>query len=162
MPELHVGAGSNARPVGALRSGIAALEQRFGRLRCSSVYSSRALGAPGSADYLNMVVSFATELAVGELEHLLRSIEAGAGRERRTPTVCALDLDLLLYGERVDAEQRLPRPGAFTLPFVLAPLAELAPELAHPVSGVRAAAAWRRVAHGSLVRVGSLAALADE
>jgi 2-amino-4-hydroxy-6-hydroxymethyldihydropteridine diphosphokinase len=161
MPEVHVGVGSNARPVAALRSAIAALERRFHRVRCSSVYSSPALGASG-ADYLNMVVAFDTELTVAALEQTLRAIEAAAGRDRTDPGICTLDLDMLLYGERVDAAQRLPRPGAFTLPFVLAPLAELAPDLVHPVSGERAAAALRRAAHGSLLCVGPLAALADE
>jgi 2-amino-4-hydroxy-6-hydroxymethyldihydropteridine diphosphokinase len=162
MPEAYVGAGSNARPVRALRGALAALEERLGRVSRSPVYSSPALGAQGGADYLNMVVSFGTGLAVAELEQLLRAIEARAGRDRTTPAVCALDLDLLLYGGRVDATQRLPRAGAFTLPFVLAPLAELAPDLADPVSGVRAAAARIGAAPGSLVCLGPLATLADD
>ena len=58
---------------------------------------------------------------------VLRAIETLAGRSRRDPAVVELDLDLLLYGSRVDAGLRVPRPGAFTLPFVLWPLAELAP-----------------------------------
>jgi 2-amino-4-hydroxy-6-hydroxymethyldihydropteridine diphosphokinase len=161
MPEVYVGVGSNARPVAALRAALAALDERVGRVRCSSVYSSAALGAPG-ADYLNAVVAFDTGLTVAELERTLRALEAAAGRQRTDPAVCVLDLDLLLYGERVDATQRLPRPGAFMLPFVVAPLAELAPGLVHPVSGERAAAAWRRAAHRAVRRAGALASLAGD
>jgi 2-amino-4-hydroxy-6-hydroxymethyldihydropteridine diphosphokinase len=94
-----------------------------------------------------------------ELIELLREIERAVGRQRTDPARCELDLDLLLYGGRVDATQRLPRPGAFALPFVSGPLAELAPELVHPVTGERVAAAWRNAAHGGLVRLGRLEAL---
>jgi 2-amino-4-hydroxy-6-hydroxymethyldihydropteridine diphosphokinase len=94
-----------------------------------------------------------------ELIELLREIERAAGRQRTDPARCELDLDLLLYGGRVDPTQRLPRPGAFALPFVSGPLAELTPELVHPVTGERVAAAWRNTAHGGLVRLGRLEAL---
>jgi 2-amino-4-hydroxy-6-hydroxymethyldihydropteridine diphosphokinase len=160
MPEVLVGIGSNADPTRALRGAVAALEQRFGGVRSSSVYESPALDARG-ADYLNMVVAFFAALPVVELTAVLRSIEAAGGRRREDRAVCALDLDLLFYGARVDAEARLPRAGAFETPFVLGPLAELTPELVHPVTGERAAAAWRRARHGSLVCLGALDELRD-
>jgi 2-amino-4-hydroxy-6-hydroxymethyldihydropteridine diphosphokinase len=154
MPEVFIGAGSNADPERQLRRALAELERRFGALRCSSVYRSPAAGAP-AADYLNLVVRLQSQLAVDSLREELRAIEALAGRARIsscnscTPpsmaatradlAVCELDLDLLLYGRRVDAERRIPRPGLLTVPFLLEPLAELAPELVHPVSGERVA-----------------------
>jgi 2-amino-4-hydroxy-6-hydroxymethyldihydropteridine diphosphokinase len=136
MPEVFIGAGSNADPERALRRALAELTKRFGPLRCSSVYRGAAVGGP-AADYSNLVVALTTELAVDSLREELRAIEALAGRRRADAAVCELDLDLLLYGCRVDAERRLPRPGIFTLPFVCVPLAELAPELVHPVTGER-------------------------
>jgi 2-amino-4-hydroxy-6-hydroxymethyldihydropteridine diphosphokinase len=155
MPEVFVGAGSNADPKRALRLGVAELERRFGSLRCSSVYRSAAAGAPG-ADYLNLVVAVSTELTVDALRETLRAIEALAGRSRANPAVCELDLDVLLYGARVDAAQRLPRPGLFAVPFILGPLAELAPELVHPVTGERCREAWRAAERGTLESVGAL------
>ena len=139
MPEAFIGAGSNADPERRLRRALAELERRFGPLRCSSVYRGPAVGRP-AADYLNLVVALATESSVDELRDELRAIETLAGRTRADAAVCELDLDLLLYGCRVDAERRLPRPGILALPFVLVPLAELAPELVHPITGQKLAA----------------------
>jgi 2-amino-4-hydroxy-6-hydroxymethyldihydropteridine diphosphokinase len=134
MPDAFIGAGSNLGPERRLRAAVAELERRFGPLRCSSVYRGPAVGAPG-ADYLNLVVALTTGHSADALRDELRAIETLAGRTRADAAVCELDLDLLLYGCRVDAERRLPRPGLLTLPFVLVPLAELAPELVHPVTG---------------------------
>ena len=161
MPEVFIGAGSNADPERRLRLALAELERRFGALRCSSVYRGAAVGEP-AADYLNLVVGFAD----GARRRLgARAVAGDRGarrpRSRDDAAVCELDLDLLLYGRRVDAERRLPRPGLFSLPFVLVPLAELAPELAHPVTGDAAARVARDAARGSLARVGALRLPAD-
>jgi 2-amino-4-hydroxy-6-hydroxymethyldihydropteridine diphosphokinase len=139
MPEVLIGAGSNADPERRLRFALAELGRRFEALRCSSVYRSAAAGGP-AADYLNLVAAVHTELAVDAVRDELRAIETLAGRSRSDAAVCELDLDLLTYGRRVDAGRRLPRPGLFTAPFVLVPLAELAPELEHPVTGQRCGA----------------------
>jgi len=139
MPEAFIGAGSNADPERRLRLALAELERRFGPQRRSSVYRGPAVGRP-AADYLNLVVALTTQSSVDELRDELRAIETLAGRTRVDAAVCELDLDLLLYGRRVDAERRLPRPGLLTLPFVLVPLAELAPELVDPITGQKLAA----------------------
>lgn len=157
MPEVFIGAGSNADPERRLRFAVDELERRFGTLRSSRVYRSAAVGLP-AADYLNLVVALRTELTVESLRAQLRAIETAAGRRRADPAVCELDLDLLLHGGRVDAERAVPRPGLLTQPFVLMPLAELAPELRHPVTGERCAAAARELARGSLVDLGALRA----
>jgi 2-amino-4-hydroxy-6-hydroxymethyldihydropteridine diphosphokinase len=138
MPEAFIGAGSNADPERRLRLALAELERRFGPVRSSSVYRGPAVGVPGP-DYSNLVFALTTERSVDSLRDELRAIEALAGRTRADAAVCELDLDLLLYGCRVDADLRLPRPGLLSLPFVLAPLAELAPDLKHPVTGERLA-----------------------
>jgi 2-amino-4-hydroxy-6-hydroxymethyldihydropteridine diphosphokinase len=95
-----------------------------------------------------------------ELGEILRAIERAAGRQRTDPARCELDLDLLFYGGRVDAAQRLPRPGVLALPYVLRPLAELAPELVHPVTGERVETVWRRAADDELARLGPIESLA--
>ena len=158
MPEIFIGAGSNADPERALRRAALELEREFGAIRCSSVYRSAAVGGP-AAPYLNLVLALSTERDVDDVRDALRAVEALAGRSRLDPAVCALDLDLLLYGSRVDAARQLPRPGLFTAPFVLGPLAELAPELVHPVTGERCRAAWRAAEDDTLHDVGALSAL---
>jgi 2-amino-4-hydroxy-6-hydroxymethyldihydropteridine diphosphokinase len=152
MPEVFIGAGSNADPERRLNLALTELERRFGSVRCSNVYRSAAVGEP-AADYLNLVVALQTELAVDSVREQLQAIETLAGRARIRSSVCELDLDLLAYGRRVDAERRLPRPGLFVLPFVLVPLAELAPELEHPVTGERCGTVARQAARGPLARV---------
>lgn len=140
MVEALIGLGSNFEPESALRAAVAALAQRYGDLVCSSVYRGPASGLPAS-DYSNMVARIETDSAVDALRADLISIETATGRTRVDPRVCRLDLDLLAYGGRVDPTARLPRPGLFTLPFVLVPLAEIAPNLTHPLTGQRCAAA---------------------
>jgi 2-amino-4-hydroxy-6-hydroxymethyldihydropteridine diphosphokinase len=156
MPEVFIGAGSNADPERHLRRALAELTRRFGAVRCSSVIRGPAVGVP-AADYFNLVVAAKTELAVDSVRADLRAIETLAGRTRADPAVCELDLDLLVYGPRVDVERRLPRPGLFTLPFMLEPLAEVAPELVHPVTGERCGAAARAAGYQPTLRPPSTA-----
>lgn len=156
MPEVFVGAGSNADPERRLTFAVAELEGRFGELRGSRVYRSAAAGDAPGADYLNLAVAFETDLPVDALREALRAIETAAGRTRADRSVCELDLDLLLYGALVDAGRRMPRPGLFEHPFVIVPLAELAPELRHPVTGERCRDAAAKVPRGTLVDAGAL------
>jgi 2-amino-4-hydroxy-6-hydroxymethyldihydropteridine diphosphokinase len=146
MPEVFVGLGSNIEPEENLRWALAALRRHFGQLRCSSVYRSPALGFVGP-EFLNMVVGFSAALDVDTLERTLSELENARGRgvgERSGSRT--IDLDLLLFGDRVDAGRRLPRTDILRYPFVLAPLAEIGPELLHPVTGGALSSAWRAVA----------------
>jgi 2-amino-4-hydroxy-6-hydroxymethyldihydropteridine diphosphokinase len=160
MPEAFVGLGSNADPVAALRAAVAALAPLGGELRSSSVYRSAAVGV-AAADYLNMVVSFESDLGAAVLRAELALLETALGRSRADPAVCRIDLDLLFYGAAVAAGQGLPRPGAFAAAFVVTPLAELAPELRHPLTGVRCVQAWEELAARApqLTNLGDLGAL---
>jgi 2-amino-4-hydroxy-6-hydroxymethyldihydropteridine diphosphokinase len=142
MAEVLIGIGSNFEPESALRVAVVALKQRFGRVLCSSVYRGPAAGL-AAADYLNMVVQVVTDADadVDPLRADLAAIETATGRTRDDPRICRLDLDLLVYAGRVDAAQRLPRPGLYSLPFVLVPLVEIAPSLVHPLTGERCSTA---------------------
>jgi 2-amino-4-hydroxy-6-hydroxymethyldihydropteridine diphosphokinase len=159
MPDVLVGVGSNADRERGLKLAAAELAQRFGALRCSSVYRSESVGIPGP-DYLNMAVAFASAEPVDLVRDALRAIEARAGRRRDDPRICALDLDLLCYGACVDAVRRLPRPGMFSQPFVLAPLAEVVPDFADPLTGRSTSAAWQEAAPlAAIENVGPLESL---
>jgi len=147
MPDVFVGLGSNVEPEHGLRRAIAELERRFGALRRSAAYRSPALGFAGR-DFLNLVVAFRSDLGPDGVKEILAAIETAAGRSRSDPQSgrCELDLDLLLYGRRVDPGRRLPRDDILGRAFVLAPLAELAPQLGHPVTGEAIGAAWLAMA----------------
>jgi 2-amino-4-hydroxy-6-hydroxymethyldihydropteridine diphosphokinase len=138
-----VSAGSNIEPARHLRFAVSALRARFGPLLVSPVYRSRAVGFSGD-DFLNLVIGFSTReparVIVAELERL----HGEAGRVRGPDPFCSrtLDLDLILYGDEVIAELRVPRPDILEYSFVLAPLADVAPELRHPVTGRTMAELW--------------------
>lgn len=160
MPEAFVGIGSNVEPARNIDRALRLLARRFGSVACSPVYQSAAIDGTG-ADYLNLVVRFQTEQGPPALKQALAELEQLAGRDRADVAHCVLDLDLLLYGQRVDAECRLPRADVLRRPFVLAPLAALDPDLVHPVTGETLGEHWRKVesaAAPALVRVATPAA----
>lgn len=147
MYEVFVGFGSNIAPLEHLRAAVAELTRRFGALRCSQVFRSPPYGFAGD-DFLNLVAAFRSGWSPRAIDALLSEVEDAAGRGRGTARAGSrtIDLDLLLYGARVDPAARLPRVDVLLYPFVLAPLAELAPGMPHPVTGVTFARAWRAMA----------------
>ena len=146
MVDVYVGAGSNIAPAEHLRHAVAALEERFGPVRRSDVYRSPSFGFRG-ADFLNMVIAFPTDRPADDVERELYDIEYEGGRVRRGERFSSrtLDLDLMLFGVAVDPGRRLPREDVRRYPFVLAPLAELAPALRHPLTGCTLDDEWRRM-----------------
>jgi 2-amino-4-hydroxy-6-hydroxymethyldihydropteridine diphosphokinase len=109
----------------------------------SALYRAAPVAAAGP-DFVNAVAELSTTLGPLALLHALQAIEIGHGRERPYPNAPrTLDLDLLLYGQRiVDLPSlALPHPRLHERAFVLAPLAELAPGLEHPRLGPLAP--WR-------------------
>ena len=99
----------------------------------SPVYETDPVGGPAQGPYLNIVVELATERSARELLKAALALEAEAGRERRVrwgPRT--LDIDVLwVEGESVDEpDLRVPHPRMHERGFVMAPLADLAPDLA--------------------------------
>lgn len=146
MTEVYLGIGSNIEPEENLRFAIRELRRRFGELGLSPVYESRPLGFDGE-DFFNMVVRLQTELTPADVIDQLEEIHAIAGRVRDSSRYISrvLDIDLLLYDGLVVNEGRLriPRSDVLDYSFVLRPLAELAPEFVHPVTGRRIADHWQ-------------------
>jgi 2-amino-4-hydroxy-6-hydroxymethyldihydropteridine diphosphokinase len=147
MVDAYVAAGSNVRPRENLRAALAALEREFPGLRASRAYRNAAVGFVG-ADFVNLVVAIATDLPPAAVVERLKTVEHACGREPGTPKwgPRTLDLDLLLYGKQAGTPNgpKLPHPDIERRAWVLGPLAELAPGLAHPVSGETFGALWRR------------------
>lgn len=105
----------------------------------SGAVETAAVGGPaGSPAYLNAAATLRTTLPPASLLRALLAIEASLGRVRRERWAPrTIDLDLLLYGERVIDEDGLvvPHPRMHERRFVLAPLAEIAPDAVHPRLG---------------------------
>ncbi|WP_213940700.1 2-amino-4-hydroxy-6-hydroxymethyldihydropteridine diphosphokinase [Pseudomonas sp. dw_612] len=132
MERVYIGMGSNlADPAEQLRSAVEALSRlpQTELVGVSAFYQSDSL-LPGQPRYTNAVAALDSRLAPLDLLDALQAIENGQGRERlerwgpRT-----LDLDIVLFGDRLIDEPRLKVPHYHMQEraFVLYPLAELAP-----------------------------------
>jgi len=148
---IVLGLGGNVGDrLGFLRRGLYALlaHPEIRVTGFSRVWESEYVGPGTQAPYLNLVASAETELAPAALLAVCQGIEQRLGRpagghlQPRT-----LDIDILLYGDRRGADDRLvlPHPRLGDRGFVLGPLAELLPGLQLPDSGETAAAAWARI-----------------
>ncbi|GAA5181763.1 2-amino-4-hydroxy-6-hydroxymethyldihydropteridine diphosphokinase [Niveibacterium umoris] len=104
----------------------------------SSLYRTAPIDAPDQPDYWNAVAAVDTALEPLDLLHALQKIEASHGRVREFRNAPrTLDLDLLMFGGiTLDADElTLPHPRMHLRAFVLAPLAEIDPDLAIPGVG---------------------------
>ena len=138
MPRVYLSLGSNIDAENHLRLAMRELREHFGTVELSPVYRSRAVGFEGD-DFLNLVAGFESDESPLAICEAIEAIHNMAGRnpsggkwESRP-----LDIDLLLYNDWVLDERpvRIPREDVLEYSFVLRPLAELAPDLVHPVTG---------------------------
>jgi 2-amino-4-hydroxy-6-hydroxymethyldihydropteridine diphosphokinase len=152
---VFVGLGAN---LGDARATLHAAQQALAALphtrvlQTSGFYRSAPVEAQGP-DFLNAVTELRTELAPEALLQHLHACEQAHGRQRPYPNAPrTLDLDLLLFGKRVQATPALtlPHPRLHLRAFVLRPLLELAPGLQHPVLGDLAP--WVQAAAGQEVQ----------
>lgn len=145
MARIYISLGSNIEPEPHLQAGLKSLRACFGPLRLSSMYESEAVGFSGT-NFLNMVASAETDLNIAAVVAQFKQIEQNHGRlvgaKKFSPRT--LDLDLLLYDHVVcETPVTLPRAEIVNNAFVLWPLAELAPELIHPVVHKSYASLWQ-------------------
>ncbi|MBA6254080.1 MULTISPECIES: 2-amino-4-hydroxy-6-hydroxymethyldihydropteridine diphosphokinase [unclassified Colwellia] len=135
MARLYISLGSNVDRQHYLQTGLTALEALLGELTLSSLFASKAVGFDG-AEFYNMVIGATTELNIVQVAKALREIEFTNGREidAKKYSPRTLDLDLLLFDDLVlDTPAQIPRAEITENAFVLWPLAEVAPDLKHPI-----------------------------
>lgn len=149
MTAAFIGLGSN---LGDSQRNLLAAWKKLGETagielqELSSPYSSEPVGMASPHWFTNAVGRIETGIGTGALLEIMFKIEAGMGRVRKDsekdrPRDRSLDLDLLYYGDTVMNTPGLvlPHPEIENRVFVLAPLAELAPDHCHPVLGLSAA-----------------------
>ena len=113
------------------------LKQRLRIDRVSSTYDTEPVGDTDQPRFLNMVCQAHTRLAPQDLLALLKGIERKLGRTGKSGAPRPIDIDILLYGEQIieTTELTIPHSRMAERAFVLEPLAEIAPEVLHPVNG---------------------------
>lgn len=124
----------------SLREAIERMEELGRVMAVSTFHDTEPVGPVRQPRFLNAALLLETEMEPVELMRGLLEVERAMGRVRdpeveKGPRV--IDLDLLLFGERVmsTAELTLPHPAMTERRFVLAPMGEIAPEMVHPVLG---------------------------
>ncbi len=141
----YLSLGSNIAPERHLTAAVAELRAAFGGVVLSPVYRCAAIGFDGP-DFLNLAAIIDTDLAPVALNDWLHALEDRHGRRRDLPRYASrtLDVDVVLYDDLV-----LQGPGHLEIPrkelrhaFVLRPLADIAPALRHPLSGLSMAELW--------------------
>src|SRR5258706_12347698 len=134
MDELHrayLSLGSNIEPENYLPKAIGSLREHGQVLEVSRVWESHAVGSDGP-NFLNACALFLTTLRAYDLkEQTIRQIEAELGRirtaDKNSPRT--IDIDIVLFDNKPLKIETLDYA------FVIVPLAELAPDFVHPVSG---------------------------
>lgn len=145
MALVYIGIGSNIDKEYHVANALQDLDKLFEHCRVSPVFESAAVNCTGD-NYYNLVVEFTTSLSINALMQCLKDLEITHGRKAtdRRYAPRTLDLDLLLFDNVIQSiSPVLPRPEIVYHAFVLWPLAELAPDLCHPVSGLSMAELWR-------------------
>ena len=140
----YIGVGANiGSPAAQCREAVQRLDETEGItvLRTSSLYRTEPIGMADQNWFINAVSEVKTTLSPRQLLHVLKDIERLMGREeaeRWGPRV--IDLDILLYGQRILAEKglKVPHPELHRRRFVLEPLCEIASYAIHPLYNISA------------------------
>jgi 2-amino-4-hydroxy-6-hydroxymethyldihydropteridine diphosphokinase len=137
MELAYLSLGSNlGNRAGNLRQAIECLDAVGEVVRVSSFYETEPVEVIDQPSFLNCVVALNTEANAEELMAALMAIERKMGRVRslsKGPRL--IDIDILLFGSQIhkSAGLTLPHPAMHLRRFVLAPMAEIAPDVLHPV-----------------------------
>lgn len=143
----YVSGGSNLDAESHLPQAARELRASYPGARFSRCYRNKSVGFDGP-DFINFVVELPVVGQAFALREHLQRIEKLCGRPHVAPRWAprTMDLDLLLFGNQVIDEHglKVPRPDLTRWAFMLGPLAELAPDLVHPLLQQSIGELWRQ------------------
>lgn len=145
MARVVLSLGSNLEPERHLAEAVHALRERFGALEISPTYRSASVGFEGAA-FLNNAIAFECDDSREQLRDWLHALEDASGRDRSLPRYAdrTLDLDIALWCEADCCSSDLSREE-FERAHVLAPLADIAPDVCEPFTGESMRDRWRQL-----------------
>lgn len=133
--KVFIDIGSNINREENIQSCVNQLRKDFPSIVFSKAYESKSLGFEGD-NFINITAGFETDLSYPDLKFHLKNIENKHARERIRDSKFisrTLDVDVVLYGNQIlQPEYDVPRSEILKYPFVLFPLAEIAPNVIHP------------------------------
>ncbi len=144
---VFVGAGSNVEPERHLAHACAQIAHSWRDAQFSRSYRNVAVGFDGP-EFINLVVGFSTGQPLAAVIARLHAIETQCGRPRYAPKWASrtMDLDVLMFGDLVEKtpDYTLPRPDLLKRPYMLGPMAEIAPEVVHPTEQRTIGELWEK------------------
>lgn len=142
MAIVYLGLGTNlGNRKKSLHRALELLSQHALIEKVSSIYETEPVGYKEEPLFLNAVCRISTELAPEPLLKLAKKIETELGRKPAFPNAPRpIDIDILFYDDEIvtDEDLTVPHLKLAERAFVLVPLAEIAPGLVHPVTGLMA------------------------
>ena len=141
MAYAYIGIGSNIGAKKNINKCINLLKAEFSIIKISNFYETEPYGYKNQPNFINLAIKIKTIVKPIKLLKKLQSIEKKLGRKRRIkngPRI--IDLDILLYGDKVINQKNLhiPHKGLFERDFMLIPLLDIAPETTNPITRKKA------------------------
>jgi 2-amino-4-hydroxy-6-hydroxymethyldihydropteridine diphosphokinase len=146
MTHVVLSVGSNIEREKNTRYAIDHITAKYGQLEISPIYETSSVGFDGPPFY-NLIVGFHSGDGLPEIIETLREIEYGAGRIRGPKSFASriLDIDVVLYGDQNfrDDGVNVPRDEIEKYAYVLKPLANIYPDMIHPLLGISFHELWQ-------------------
>lgn len=134
MEHAFISIGSNINPEENIRKALRLLSGRVVVSAISNIYKTEPVGRAGQDHFYNCVIDVLTDRKPEDLKNILKEIEDSLGRKREADKNAdrTIDLDIILYGNLVSEDMKIPDPEITERPFLAIPLAELAPGIILP------------------------------